>query len=302
MSLLVVGSVALDTVETPFGLVNEALGGSATYFSTAASFFTPVKLVAVVGQDFPDHHLSFLRQRQVDLAGLQIAPGRTFRWSGYYEYDMNSAHTRDTQLNVFASFHPQLPEAYSSCPFVFLANIDPELQMEVLQQVGKPRLVALDTMNYWIETKREALTKAVSMVDMVVMNEAEVREFGENASLIKAARRILGLGPRYLIIKKGEDGAVMVTASGFFVAPAYPLEDVRDPTGAGDTFAGGMMGYLARCGEPAIPNLRMGMIHGSVLASFTVEDFSLERLKVLTNDEIHNRVQEFKNFSCFVED
>ncbi|MDO8690184.1 MAG: PfkB family carbohydrate kinase [Dehalococcoidia bacterium] len=302
MSLLVVGSVALDTVETPFGQVSEALGGSATYFSTAASFFTPVRLVAVVGEDFPSRHLDFLRERKVDLKGLQVDPGRTFRWSGFYEYDLNTAHTRDTQLNVFASFHPQLPETYRDSPFVFLANIDPDLQIEVLQQVGKPRLAALDTMNYWIETKRESLTKAVSMVDLVVMNEAEVREFGGSPSLIKAARRILDLGPQYLVIKKGEDGAVMVTSSGFSVAPAYPLEEVRDPTGAGDTFAGGMMGYLAQCGEPSLANLRMGMIHGSVLASFTVEDFSLERLRILKHEEIRDRVQEFKSFSCFVED
>ena len=302
MSLLVVGSVALDTVETPFGKAEEALGGSATYFSTAASFYAPVKLVAVVGEDFPAHHLEFLRNRRVDLAGLQATPGRTFRWSGYYEFDLNAAHTRDTQLNVFASFHPVLPAEYSDCRFVFLANIDPDLQMEVLQQVQGPGLVALDTMNYWIENNRESLSRTISMVDLVVMNEAEVREFGGSPSLLKAARRILGLGPRYLVIKKGEDGAVMVTPTAYFVAPAYPLEEVRDPTGAGDTFAGGLMGYLARCGEPTLANLRMGMVHGSVLASFTVEDFSLERLKTLTHDEIQARVEEVKRFNCFLEE
>ena len=302
MSLLVVGSVALDTVETPFGKAEEALGGSATYFSTAASFYAPVKLVAVVGEDFPAHHLEFLRNRRVDLAGLQATPGRTFRWSGYYEFDLNAAHTRDTQLNVFASFHPVLPAEYSDCRFVFLANIDPDLQMEVLQQVQGPGLVALDTMNYWIENKRESLSRTISMVDLVVMNEAEVREFGGSPSLLKAARRILGLGPRYLVIKKGEDGAVMVTPTAYFVAPAYPLEEVRDPTGAGDTFAGGLMGYLAKCGEPTLANLRMGMVHGSVLASFTVEDFSLERLKTLTHDEIQARVEEVKRFNCFLEE
>lgn len=302
MSLLVVGSVALDTVETPFGKVEDCLGGSATYFSTAASFYTPVKLVAVVGQDFPAHHVEFLKGRQVDLAGLQVAEGRTFRWSGYYEYDLNTAHTRDTQLNVFASFHPALPEGYGECPFVFLANIDPDLQVEVLKQVRRPRLVALDTMNYWIENKRESLAGAISMVDLVVMNEAEVREFGESPSLIKAARRILDLGPRFLVIKKGEDGAVMVTPTAYSVAPAYPLEEVRDPTGAGDTFAGGLMGYLARCGEPTLAALRMGMVHGSVLASFTVEDFSLGRLMTLTHSQIGERVQEVKNFNCFVEE
>jgi len=302
LSLLVVGSVALDTVETPFGKAEEALGGSATYFSTAASFYAPVKLVAVVGEDFPAHHLEFLRNRRVDLAGLQATPGRTFRWSGYYEFDLNAAHTRDTQLNVFASFHPVLPAEYSDCRFVFLANIDPDLQMEVLQQVQGPGLVALDTMNYWIENKRESLSRTISMVDLVVMNEAEVREFGGSPSLLKAARRILGLGPRYLVIKKGEDGAVMVTPTAYFVAPAYPLEEVRDPTGAGDTFAGGLMGYLAKCGEPTLANLRMGMVHGSVLASFTVEDFSLERLKTLTHDEIQARVEEVKRFNCFLEE
>lgn len=302
MSLLVVGSVALDTVETPFGKAEECLGGSATYFSTAASFYTPVKLVAVVGEDFPQHHLDFLRGRQVDLAGLQVASGSTFRWSGYYEYDLNTAHTRDTQLNVFASFHPVLPAGYGSCPFVFLANIDPDLQMEVLRQVNRPKLVALDTMNFWIENKRESLTRAISMVDLVVMNEAEAREFGGSPSLIKAARRILSLGPQYLVIKKGEDGAVMITANGYSVAPAYPLEEVRDPTGAGDTFAGGLMGYLARCGEPSVSNLRMGMVHGSVLASFAVEDFSLERLKTLSHDQLRGRVEEVKSFNCFVEE
>jgi sugar/nucleoside kinase (ribokinase family) len=301
MSLLVVGSVALDTVETPFGCVKEALGGSATYFSVAASFYTTVKLVAVVGKDFPAQHLEFLRQRGIDLDGLQIGEGRTFRWSGYYEYDLNTAHTRDTQLNVFATFHPQLPEPYTWSPFVFLANIDPDLQVEVLEQIKNPQLTALDTMNYWIEHKRESLAQAISMVDLVVMNEAEVRQFSQTPSLIKAARRILELGPQALIVKKGEDGAALLTHQDYFVAPAYPLEDVCDPTGAGDTFAGGLMGYLARCAEPTLDTLRMGIVHGSVLASYAVEDFSLDRLKTLSGDDIARRIEEFRHFTCFTE-
>ncbi|MBI2320701.1 MAG: sugar kinase, partial [Chloroflexi bacterium] len=264
MSILVVGSVALDTVETPFGRVEEALGGSAVYFSLAARLYAPVRLVAVVGEDFPAEHVALLHQHGVDVAGLERAAGPTFRWSGRYDFDLNSAETLDTQLNVFASFHPKMPPAYGDSEFLFMANIDPDLQREVLQQVPDTKLRALDTMNFWITSKPEQLASAMSLVDIVLMNEAEARQFAGTHSLLRAARRILELGPRALIVKKGEYGAVLFSEYGYFVAPAYPLEDVRDPTGAGDSFAGGFLGFLARAGEITPRTLKQAIIHGSV--------------------------------------
>lgn len=299
MSILVVGSVALDTVETPFGRVAEALGGSAVYFSVAASLYTPVRLVAVVGDDFPPEHVALLRQHGVDLAGLERAVGRTFRWTGRYDFDLNTAETLDTQLNVFANFHPKLPPAYAESDFVFLANIDPDLQREVLRQVTNAKLRVLDTMNFWIAKKPEQLASAMTMVDIVLMNEAEVRQFAGTYSLQRAARRILELGPRALIVKKGEYGAVLFSEHGYFVAPAYPLEDVRDPTGAGDSFAGGFLGFLARAGEITPRALKQAIVHGSVVASFTVEDFSVERLRRVTWDEVQRRYEEFRHFTAF---
>jgi len=291
--VLVVGSVAFDSVRTPFGQAEETLGGSATYFSYAASFFVPVRLVAVVGEDFPGVHLDLLRERGVDLAGLEVAPGKTFRWAGEYGYDLDEATTLATHLGVFADFRPRLPADFRKTPFLFLANIDPDLQREVLHQLERPRLVALDTMNYWIEGKREALLRVLREVDALVINDAEARQLTREPSLVKAARAILGYGPRIVVIKRGEHGVLMATNGRFFFAPAYPLESVFDPTGAGDTFAGGFMGALARDGELDEPALRRAIVYGSVMASFTVEDFSLNRLRRLEPKEIDERVRAF---------
>lgn len=298
MSLLVVGSVALDSVETPFGKVDNVVGGSAMYFATAASIYTKLSLVAVVGTDFDRQHIDFLAQRGVDLSGLQIADGNTFRWAGVYDYDLNTTHTLNTQLNVFGSFHPKLPAGYEKSEFVFLANIDPDLQYEVLRQT-RPRLSLMDTMDFWITGKRESLTRTIAVVDMVTMNESEARMFAGTSSVIAAARHILGLGPKAVIIKKGEYGAVLFTDNSYFVSPAYPLEEVRDPTGAGDSFAGGFMGYLASSGDLSDQSIRRAMIHGSVIASFTVEDFSVGRLATVTADDIAARYREFQSFTLF---
>ncbi len=299
MSLLVVGSMALDFIETPFGRVEEALGGSATYFAVAANLYHRVNLVGIVGEDFPQEHIDFLRKKGIGLAGLERVPGKTFRWVGRYTYELNMAETLETQLNVFATFHPRLPPEYRECDYVFLANIDPELQLEVLRQVRNPRLVALDSMNYWIEHKRDVLTEALSAVDIVLMNEGEVRQYVGTFSLIRAARRILALGPRALVVKRGEYGASLFTPEDCFFSPAYPCEEVRDPTGAGDSFAGGFMGYLARVGEVTEESMRCAVVHGSVIASFTVEDFSLNRLKEITWEEIERRFQDLRHFTRF---
>ncbi|MCK4739859.1 MAG: sugar kinase [Deltaproteobacteria bacterium] len=300
MDILVVGSVAFDSVETPFGKAEEVLGGSATYFSTSASFFSDVALVAVVGDDFPEEHKKMLEARNIDIRGLQTVPGgKTFRWKGRYEYDLNQAHTLDTQLNVFSDFNPTIPEDYRDIPYVFLANIDPELQMEVLEQVKNPKLVACDTMNFWIEGKPEALKKIFGKTELVIINDSEAREFAGNANLVKAAAKILACGPKTLIVKQGEYGALMFSGSSVFSAPAYPLEDIFDPTGAGDCFAGGVMGYLAKTGDTSEANIRRAIIVGSVMASFNVEAFSLNRLKALTVEEISLRYGEFRQLTHF---
>jgi sugar/nucleoside kinase (ribokinase family) len=299
MSIVVVGTVAFDTVETPFGRGENVLGGSATYFSTSASFFTDVSLVAVVGEDFPEEHVSFLQSRSIDTTGLQRIPGKTFHWSGKYGYDLNDAQTLDTQLNVLMEFRPDLPESYRDAEYLFLANIDPELQMEVLKQVRSPKLVACDTMNFWISSKPEALTEVLRKVDIVVINEAEARQFTAEANLIKAARKIISLGCKRLVVKRGEYGVLMFTADSVFAAPAYPLEEVFDPTGAGDTFAGGFMGYLANTGDLSEEGVRQAIVFGSVMASFNVEDFSLDRMKRLNYHEIESRYKSFKSLTSF---
>ena len=299
MGILVVGSVAFDSIETPFGQVEDALGGSATYFSTSASFFTDVSLVAVVGEDFPEEHRNMLAERNIDLTGLQTAPGETFRWKGRYGFDLNEAHTLDTQLNVFEDFSPQLPENYRDAEYVFLANIDPELQLDVLKQVRNPMLVACDTMNFWIEGKREQLVKTLAHVDVLIINEGEVRQLADEPNLQKAARIILDMGPKTLVIKRGEYGVIMYTAHSVFSAPAVPLEEVFDPTGAGDTFAGGFFGYLASTRDLSDANMRQAVVFGSVMASFTVESFSLDRLKALDYSEIKNRYTEVKLLTDF---
>lgn len=299
MSLLVVGSVAFDSVATPFGQVDEVLGGSGTYFSTSASFFTEVRLVAVVGEDFPEQHRSFLESRKIDLAGLQTAPGDTFRWKGKYGFDLNEAQTLETHLNVFSTFKPQLPEAYRESDFVFLANIDPELQLEVLKQVRRPQLVACDTMNYWIEGKREALLRTLPYVDILIINEAETRQLAAEPNLLKAARAVLAMGPKTLIVKRGEYGVLLVSEHTIFAAPAFPLESVYDPTGAGDTFAGGFMGYLAATRNLSEASVRKATVFGSVMASFVVENFSLERMRTLVYEDIVERYRKVKLLTEF---
>ncbi len=301
MSVLVVGSIALDTVKTPFGEAKDAVGGSGVYFAAGASFFTPVNVVGVVGQDFPLHSLDFLKTRKVDLRGLSVEKGKTFRWSGVYGFDLNTRETLDTQLNVFATFKPSIPDAYRRTEYVFLANIDPELQRDVLRQVERPRLVVCDTMNFWIEGKRDALLKTLQQVDILILNDAETRQLAEEADLIKAARRVLTMGPKTVVVKKGEHGALLISPDDFFAAPAFPTESVFDPTGAGDSFAGGFVGHLARSGDLSHAAMRQAVIYGSVIASFNVERFSMERLKDLTHEEIQARFREFKKITHFDE-
>jgi sugar/nucleoside kinase (ribokinase family) len=299
MALLVVGSVALDTLETPFGRREDVLGGSASYFSVCASFFTPTRAVAVVGEDFPEEHVRFLASRGVDLAGLVRRPGRTFRWKGRYEFDLNTAHTLETQLNVFAEFRPDLPAHFRDSEYVFLGNIDPDLQRAVLDQVRAPRLVACDTMNFWISSKRESLLRTLRRVDLLFVNDAEARQLAGEHNIVKAAQAILTMGPRRVVVKRGEYGALFFGGDEVFAASAYPLADVFDPTGAGDSFAGGFMGYLARAGRVERAVLRRAIVLGGVLASFAVEEFSLDRLRRLTADEIRGRYGDFRQLGHF---
>jgi sugar/nucleoside kinase (ribokinase family) len=299
MSILVVGSVALDSVRTPFGEVEEVLGGSAMFFSVAASFFGKVRMVAVVGEDFPEEHVSFLASRDVDMRGLRRMPGETFRWKGYYEYDLNDAHTLDTQLNVFEEFDPDIPDEYRDSDYVFLANIHPGLQLKVLEQVRSPRLTICDTMNYWIENERERLVETISQVDYLLLNDTEARELAGEPNLIMAGRKLLEMGPERVIIKKGEHGVIMLGEEGFFSLPAYPLETVFDPTGAGDSFGGGFLGSLSRYEEKGGEEVRRSVVYGSVIASFVVESFSCDRLRSLAPEEIDGRYREFMNITSF---
>ena len=295
--LLIVGSIALDNVKTPSGEVESALGGAAVYSSVAASYFTSPKLVGVVGADFPETHVEFLSSRGIDLTGMQFMPGETFRWSGVYEGDLNQARTLETKLNVFQDFQPEIPDAHRSAKYVYLANIDPDLQLQVLDQVNSPKLSVCDTMNFWIDSKRDALVELLKRVDVVILNDAEARQLCDTHSLIKAGREIRKMGPSVVIIKKGEHGAIMISEDGFFAAPSYPLEEVKDPTGAGDSFAGGFAGYIASSDDISESNLRKATIFGSTLASFNVEDFSLRRLSALTKDDISQRYGEFLNIA-----
>ena len=302
MSLLVVGSVAFDAVETPFGKREKMLGGSASHFSVSASFFTDVRIVAVVGGDFGDEERAVFAQHNVDTTDLEVVPdGQTFRWFGRYQYDLNIAHTLDTHLNVFAGFEPKLSDGSKKSRLVFLGNIQPDLQRGVREQVPDAELVALDTMNLWIDTTRESLQKTIEVVDLLIMNDAEARQIAAEPNLIRAARKILSWGPKTLIVKRGEYGAAMFTKDGYFAIPAYPLESVFDPTGAGDTFAGGLMGYLASQSKLDEAALRRAMIFGSVMASFNVEEFGTERVRRLTPDEINQRFRDFKRFTHFEE-
>ncbi|MDH5643671.1 MAG: PfkB family carbohydrate kinase, partial [Gemmatimonadota bacterium] len=295
MSLLVVGSIAFDSVETPFGSTEDAIGGSATFFGYAASLFSPVLAVGVVGDDFPDETLDRLAERGVDTAGVERVPGKSFRWKGKYSYDLQNRDTLDTQLGVFADFQPKLPESYRDAKLVFLGNIDPELQLQVLDQVEKPDLVACDTMNFWIEGKREALDKLLPRIDLLMVNDAEARQLSGDWNIYRAARWIIDKGPKMVIIKQGEYGAVLVDGDGIFYVPAFPLEEIFDPTGAGDAFAGGFMGHLARSGDLSHANLRRAMVFGATTGSFAVERFSVDRFTEIGPAEITERARAFSD-------
>ena len=297
MSVLVVGSIALDDIETPFGRREGVLGGSASYFSIAASNFTEVKVVAVVGEDFPDDHIKMFESYNIDLQGVKKAEGETFRWQGSYGYDLSEALTLGTYLNVFETFDPVIPDEYSQEDYVFLANIDPELQLNVLDQVKAPKVVALDTMNFWIENKPLELKKVLERVNILIINDSEARELAKEPRITKAARIIMDMGPEVLIVKRGEYGALLFSSDGIFWAPSYPLEEVVDPTGAGDSFAGGFMGYIAGNNIDDTVGFKKAVVHGSVIASFTVEDFSVDRLIFLKKAEIETRYQAFLKLS-----
>jgi len=302
MSVLVVGSVALDSVETPFGKADDVLGGSAMFFSASASRLTKVSVVGVVGNDYPMDKLEPLKARGVDFSGLEQADGSSFRWRGRYTHDLNSAETLETHLGVFSNFSPKIPEALRSSPYVFLANIDPRLQLDVLTQMKQSKLVACDTMNFWIQSRRPELLKLLTRVDLVTLNDGEARQLTEKANLVQAARWIMARGPKHVIIKKGEHGAFMFTKDTVFFAPAFPLESVFDPTGAGDAFAGGFIGYLARNGDLSEANLRRAVVYGSVMGSFAVEKFSIERLMTVTEEEVSERMREMRRLVTFEEE
>lgn len=299
MTVLVVGSVALDSVETPYEKRLEQLGGSASYFSVTASLLVPVRMVAVVGSDFSSSHLDLFRSRKVDLEGLLCDEGETFRWSGRYLPDLVGRETLDTQLNVFATFNPQLPESYQDSKYVFLANIDPNLQLHVLQQVNHPKFVACDTMNFWISSQIDALKKVLASVQVLLLNDEEAKMLSGIHNLVKAAAKIRSMGPGKLIIKRGDAGALLFDEQGVFWAPAFPLATVVDPTGAGDSFAGGFMSFLASTDDLSSQNLRRAMIYGSVIASFCVEDFSLDRFRSLDRPEILERWRGFVDLVRF---
>jgi len=299
MSIVVVGSMAFDTVKTPYGEVEDALGGAATYFSMAASYFCPVKVVAVVGDDFGDEHIELLERHGVETEGIERTTGTSFRWGGEYSWNLNERTTTFTELNVFETFDPQLPEAYRQTPFVFLANIDPDLQMSVLDQVEEPQLVACDTMNFWIEGKPDRLHELLKDVDVLVINDDEARELSGSYNLVEAAANIRDMGPSALVIKRGEHGVLAFFGDEMFSAPGFPLEKVADPTGAGDTFAGGFFGYLAQHGEYGPAALRRAVIAGSVMASFCVEEFSLGGLIDLDPDRISHRYRAFQLLTDF---
>jgi sugar/nucleoside kinase (ribokinase family) len=300
VSLLVVGSVAFDALESPYGKVERTVGGAATYFAVAASFFAPVSLVGIVGDDFTQEDEKIFHGRHIDTDGLERATGKTFFWAGRYSQNLNERVTLGTELNVFAEFKPRLPEKYRTSKYVFLANIAPDLQRDVLHQVKKrPKLAALDTMNYWIERSNAELRETLKHVDILMINDSETRELSNEHNLLRAAKHIFKMGPSTLVVKRGENGAMMVDKRGVFCVPAFPLEEPHDPTGAGDSFAGGFMGYLAGCGNKSDSSLRRAMVYGSVLGSFTVEKFGLDRLRHLKRSEIHARARHFAKLTQF---
>jgi len=299
VSILVIGSVALDSVETPFGKRDDILGGSATFFSITASFFNKVNIVATVGEDFPKQYVTLLKNKKIGLDGLTVSKGKTFRWKGRYDFDLNTAHTISTHLNVFKDFDPCVPEHLRKPEFLFLANIDPDLQYKVLQQVKRPKLVACDSMNYWITTKKRSLERLLKKVDILLLNDAEARQFSGESNLIKAAQRVISYGPKAVVIKRGEYGVIYFSKNAHFIAPAYLLEKIYDPTGAGDTFAGGMVGYISRAKTINETTIRKGIIYGSIMASFTVEDFSVNRLLRISQRDIESRFNHFKKITKF---
>ncbi len=300
MTVLVVGSVALDSVETPFGRADNVLGGSGTFFAASASHLAPVQLVGVIGSDYPiDTLRRAFADRPIDLAGLERADGASFRWRGRYRHDLNVAETLETHLGVFSNFRPKIPEQFRHAPFVFLGNIDPRLQLDVLTQVAKPKLVACDTMNFWIQSRRPDVLALLEHVDLITLNDAEARQLTEEFNLVRAARWIMARGPKHVVIKKGEHGAFMFTNTSIFFAPAYPLESVFDPTGAGDSFAGGFMGYLARSGDLSDASLRRAVVYGSAMGSFAVEKFSVDRLLEISAKDIAHRVDDFYRLVSF---
>jgi len=302
VSVLLVGSIGLDTLETPFGKKVDVLGGSGIHASVSCSFYSKVSLIGAAGEDFPQEHVDFLNSRGIDTAGLQRIKGKqTFRWDGYYEYDMNQAHTRDTKLNVLAEFKPRINGEQKKLPYVFLANLDPEIQLHAISELDSPKLIAADTMDFWISGKREALVEVVRKVDVMLINEGEIRQFMDTPNIPQAARKLIELGAKSIIVKKGEHGALYFSRDSFFALPSYPQEELKDPTGAGDSFAGGFIGYLAQTNDTSEQNIRKALVCGSVMASFNIEDFSLDRLKSLTHAEIVGRFNEFKGFTHFDE-
>jgi sugar/nucleoside kinase (ribokinase family) len=299
MSILCVGSVALDSVETPFGAAERVLGGSAVFFSAAATHFAPVQIVGVVGDDYPHADLAFLADRGADLSGIETRAGESFFWAGRYHYDLNSRDTLETRLGVFADFQPKIPQSFKDTRYVFLGNIDPKLQHQVLDQVDRPEVVACDTMNYWIEGNRKELVSLLERVDILLVNDGEARQLADEPNLLKASRWIRERGPRIIVVKKGEHGAILFADGWVFFVPGYPLETVFDPTGAGDAFAGGFMGHMAQSGSLAADDLRRAMVFGSVMGSYAVEDFSVERFKRLEAQEIAGRLAEFRDMTAF---
>ncbi|MFA6243684.1 MAG: PfkB family carbohydrate kinase [Candidatus Hydrogenedentales bacterium] len=298
MSVTVVGSVAFDDVETPYGRNVDGLGGAATYFAIAAANFTQVNMVAIIGEDFPPEHIALFEQKRINLDGLERAKGKTFRWAGRYHANLNDRDTLDTQLNVFEHFHPKLPKAACEAPFLFLGNIHPGLQLEVLEQ-AKPKFIGLDTMNLWINIALDDLKKVLARVDAIIVNDSEVKLLTGESNLIRGAKAVQAMGPRIVVLKKGEHGCLLLTENDIFSAPAYPLEEVFDPTGAGDTFAGGFMGYLASQGKTDAESLRRAVVYGSVVASFTCEKFGPDRIAEIGSADIDKRFKEFQALSAF---
>jgi len=299
MSILAIGSVAIDSIQTPTKKVNNILGGSATYFSIACSFFNKVKLVAVVGKDFSKNNIKPLKRKNIDLKGLEVEDGKTFRWCGKYFDNLNHRETLKLNLNVFENFKPIIPASYKNCKYIFLANIDPKQQYQILKSAGSYKIAAADTMDHWINNKKKDLLKLLKEIDILILNDSEARLISQKENLSLASRWIQSRGPRIVVVKKGEHGVLLYEGGRFFIAPAYPLEEIHDPTGAGDTFAGGFMGYISTCGRITHNHLRMAVIYGQIMGSFCVESFGIDRLLKLNKSDITRRLQQFKKMTYF---